>query len=513
MAPQRGSMSIDDREAPLIFSQEDIRLFAQASHDVSPLHVSEAYARRTPFGRPVVHGGLAVLACLTRERGRAGRHLAALSAEFKGPLFTGIAYAVQRDARGSRTTVRLLDGSRVLLKLTADFEAGQSSSFPTTSTAARDRAAVRGLEDLPTGFRFDGFYGPKAEDVDAILARLGAVAESGVSGADAAILMAVSYIVGMEAPGERALLCAFRLTLSGAPTSSARPLVYRAKVEASDSRFGLVRFTTTFSLDDACLAVADVSAFVRDESKSLDAALLRARSSPSDSLAGKTAIVVGGSRGLGAALSLALADQGCTVGLTFAKTADAARCVAASAVPGRIELLQVDATDARHFATLAREFVQRHGGLDILVCNACPPLSSLTLDLASLARITDYVAQSVAMAAVPMAATLDLLDSRGGIVVVISSAAVTDPPTEWPHYAAAKGAVEGLARAAAARRRVRALIVRAPRLQTDLVNTPGVHPDARPPEIVAACTVRHLATSSAAPFAILEASDVDGSIS
>ena len=48
----------------VVFDQADIALFSAASHDRNPLHLSEEYARTTPYGQPVVFGILGVLAAL-----------------------------------------------------------------------------------------------------------------------------------------------------------------------------------------------------------------------------------------------------------------------------------------------------------------------------------------------------------------------------------------------------------------------------------------------------------------
>jgi acyl dehydratase len=40
------------------FTPEDLELFSRASHDRNPLHLSDEYARRTPYGGRVVFGVL-----------------------------------------------------------------------------------------------------------------------------------------------------------------------------------------------------------------------------------------------------------------------------------------------------------------------------------------------------------------------------------------------------------------------------------------------------------------------
>jgi NADP-dependent 3-hydroxy acid dehydrogenase YdfG len=68
---------------------------------------------------------------------------------------------------------------------------------------------------------------------------------------------------------------------------------------------------------------------------------------------------------------------------------------------------------------------------------------------------------------------LELLNRSDGCVVIISSAAVENPVREWPHYVAAKRAVEALGCVASLQYpRVRTLIVRPQKLLTTLTNTP-----------------------------------------
>ena len=38
------------------FAEADVRLFSELSLDTNPIHLDEAYARTTRFGRRIVHG-------------------------------------------------------------------------------------------------------------------------------------------------------------------------------------------------------------------------------------------------------------------------------------------------------------------------------------------------------------------------------------------------------------------------------------------------------------------------
>ncbi len=89
-------------------------------------------------------------------------------------------------------------------------------------------------------------------------------------------------------------------------------------------------------------------------------------------LEGKVAIVTGGSRGIGAAVCVELARQGCDVALTYR-----GRDESAAAVVGRIQeqgrralALQADVASSEETDRAVAEVVATLGGLHILVCNA-----------------------------------------------------------------------------------------------------------------------------------------------
>lgn len=89
-------------------------------------------------------------------------------------------------------------------------------------------------------------------------------------------------------------------------------------------------------------------------------------------LAGKVALVTGGSRGLGAATARALADAGADVAITYVGSADKAAAVVEE-LEGRgvrALALQNDQADSSRALQLINDVVTRLGGLDILVNNA-----------------------------------------------------------------------------------------------------------------------------------------------
>ncbi|MDB5563327.1 MAG: short-chain dehydrogenase/reductase, partial [Hyphomicrobiales bacterium] len=89
-------------------------------------------------------------------------------------------------------------------------------------------------------------------------------------------------------------------------------------------------------------------------------------------LAGKMALVTGGSRGIGAAIVKRLAADGATVALTYTSRRDKADEVVAAieAEGGRALAIEADSADVEAVRKAVADTVAAFGGLDILVNNA-----------------------------------------------------------------------------------------------------------------------------------------------
>jgi 3-oxoacyl-[acyl-carrier protein] reductase len=100
-------------------------------------------------------------------------------------------------------------------------------------------------------------------------------------------------------------------------------------------------------------------------------------------LTGKRALVTGASRGIGAAIALALAEKGADVAITYAGSVERAASVVASIEGlGRKALaIQADSSDAAAVKRSVEQTVETLGGLDILVNNAGIALYNLIADI------------------------------------------------------------------------------------------------------------------------------------
>jgi 3-oxoacyl-[acyl-carrier protein] reductase len=89
-------------------------------------------------------------------------------------------------------------------------------------------------------------------------------------------------------------------------------------------------------------------------------------------LKGRTALVTGGSRGIGRAIALALAEEGADVAVNYVSSEGAARDVAENIqkTGRRAILAQADVADYPDTFRMAQEILREFGRLDILVNNA-----------------------------------------------------------------------------------------------------------------------------------------------
>ncbi|MDA8204680.1 MAG: MaoC family dehydratase [Thermaerobacter sp.] len=82
----------DSQVATYVVDEEKVRAFAAVSTDWNPIHVDSAYAKKTRFGRPIVHGGLImsfVSALLGQELPGPGSIYLTQNATFRAPVFVG----------------------------------------------------------------------------------------------------------------------------------------------------------------------------------------------------------------------------------------------------------------------------------------------------------------------------------------------------------------------------------------------------------------------------------------
>lgn len=182
------------------------------------------------------------------------------------------------------------------------------------------------------------------------------------------------------------------------------------------------------------------------------------------SLEGKTALVTGGSRGIGKAIALTLAEYGADVAITFASSVDAANEVKEEieSKGNRAKAIQADAVNFDRAGEVVSELVEEWDKLDILVNNAGITRDNLILRMSEEQwdQVIDTNLKSIFNYC--KAAAKPMMRSRGGSIINISSVVGLSGNAGQSNYAASKAGIIGFTKSYAkefASRNIRANVV------------------------------------------------------
>lgn len=163
-------------------------------------------------------------------------------------------------------------------------------------------------------------------------------------------------------------------------------------------------------------------------------------------LRGRRAVVTGGNRGIGRAITLALAGQGVSVVAGYSRDVTSAETLAAELARfgNGSSVARVDVSDEASVAALATIAGERLGGVDVLVNNAgvVSHRALAELDRSEWQRVLDTNLTGMYLVT---RALLPLLADGGSIVNIASAVAMVGMPSR-AHYTASKAGVIGLTR-------------------------------------------------------------------
>jgi 3-oxoacyl-[acyl-carrier protein] reductase len=163
----------------------------------------------------------------------------------------------------------------------------------------------------------------------------------------------------------------------------------------------------------------------------------------SHSLAGKVALVTGGSRGIGAAIAKRLAADGASVAITYAKDAASASAVvkAIEGNGGRAVAIQADSVDAEAIRNAVSKTVESFGGLDVLVNNAGTAIPKAFED-GTLEEFDLMIDLNFRGTLIATQAALKHIKSGGRIIMIGSCVGERMMTPGLVAYAATKGAIK-----------------------------------------------------------------------
>jgi NAD(P)-dependent dehydrogenase (short-subunit alcohol dehydrogenase family) len=299
------------------FGMPDQLRFAELSGDHNPMHLDAVAARRSQAGAPVVHGMHAILWALETlvQAGVVGGELSAINVQFRKfmyldrPLDLRLAQHDEGTARAELSLAGLVVASLLLRggpRRAEDVEVG--TDWPEVSTAAH-------VPNAPTLEEAAGLSGWMPPPVSAgELARIFPRLAGSLGACEIAELASLSRLVGMVCPGLHSIFIGFSVDLMQ-PTAGRAGIGF--KVTLAHPRVRMI------NIDIAGRRIAGkVSAFMVGPPVAAPPMQLISGSVGAQDFAGAVALIVGGSRGLGAVAAKAIATGGGSVIVTYARGRD-----------------------------------------------------------------------------------------------------------------------------------------------------------------------------------------------
>jgi len=168
-------------------------------------------------------------------------------------------------------------------------------------------------------------------------------------------------------------------------------------------------------------------------------------------LNGKTALVTGGSRGIGKAIALQLAEAGADVLITYARSAEAAEEVVRQIeeTGRKAKAVQADAVDLNEAVKVIAIAQDEFGGLDILVNNAGITRDTLIMRMTE-EQWDDVIHTNLkSVFNYSKAAIRPMMKNRSGSIINISSVVGIAGNAGQTNYSASKAGIIGFSKSLA----------------------------------------------------------------
>lgn len=375
-------MSSSGNSRTRTFAIEDQLRFAELSGDSNPIHVDPIAARRLSFGAPIVHGLQLVLWGIEGALDdRTGQELTVqrITAKFKNPVRLNEQVNLEIESETPQAMkLRIFD--RDSLCAIIEIEVTPRPTDMVTGVEERDTAPnhCRDLRFEDISLRAGEI--PAAINQNLLSHMYPSIAQqlprNQITG-----LLASTVLVGMECPGLHSIFAGFSFLADNNETNH---LSYR--VETADERFNLV----TMKVSAPGLS-GEVSAFVRPAPAAQASFDTVSNMVPKNNFSGQSALVIGGSRGLGEVAAKLFVGGGGRLHLTYHAGAEDAEKIRAeiSAGHGDATIHQCDVTCEKSLTALANQ-IAGEGSPDYLFYFAAPRIEPTAKGGASDALLALY---------------------------------------------------------------------------------------------------------------------------
>ncbi len=452
----------------LSLSAEIVDAFAAFTGDYSALHMREDFARRTRFRQRIAHGMLSVVALAKVQSTRAGGVVSfrSLKGRFLRPvglsdrlrLLIDVNPGTDGEYSFSARWERVSDET-LLTRVTGLYRVvPQAASMPETGGSTNDVLPVfreRDQDIIESAGQEETLrwrWFPEAMELLAsqVLRPMG-IDSGSVPCSNLLATLMLSPLVGMRLPGRRATFLGFEMTFDGTVDLSL-PLALHAAVSATKPSTGMIDARVEVGQEGRTVAHGTVEALVNEAPRKVPGCHQLAAGMVGLGLKDRSAIIIGGSRGIGEATAKLLGLLGVNVMLSYYRGADDANAIVADIREngGNAACMPCDVRDESQVRELIKEVQARWDRVDVLVNCAvhdfspASALSSRWEDYLPELEVSLHGLHNACQAVVPI-----MRRGGGGKIINFSSTAVRMPVSGQSRYITAKAAVEGYTRSLA----------------------------------------------------------------
>jgi NAD(P)-dependent dehydrogenase (short-subunit alcohol dehydrogenase family) len=318
-----------------VFNLNDQVAFARLSSDWNPVHLDPAFARRSQFGAPIVHGIHSLAWAANTVLHCSPRKLASIHARFLQPLYLDEpAFVRIRNRSDSRIELEIVAADTVAAQFRLSSEPGKSAA-----QSARPTPSAPAKISQPADLRFEqlaGRTGAVAIGDGDVRSSFPALTESiGLSAVKA--LLATSQIVGMACPGLYSLFSG--LDVDCDPASAGENALAYA-VSKVDARFRSLQIAVS-----GCGIAGRLDAFARPAPPTQPGSAEISPHVAGSPFSGQKSLIIGGSRGIGEVTAKIVAAGGGRCVITYRDSQHEAERVSAEILEagGQCETLRYDA--------------------------------------------------------------------------------------------------------------------------------------------------------------------------
>ena len=486
MTPPRSSDAVEmvtSRDGDTLsvrVTHDMVMRFAALTGDRSSLHVSDEFARKSAYRRPVVHGMLPVgfLALLPSlhvdgyrclPMGLTGRFVSPIHADEQlivrvgrgqiGKAPDDVIFEFQIDSAESGATATL--GTLTVTYELADATlVGESPTGAGCMLSTPVEMGNYSLEQIQKGMtdRLDFVISQRViDDFVDLLASATAENRAAIAGlADRVHLpnlltvLLFSTSVGVALPGATATFLEFSAAVErrfqlDQPYVLAGEVVHRS----AGTRIMKKQLRVTHEGGDAPDLTGRVAVLVAKPNRKMPSVDELRQSATEWGLDGKVVLVTGASRGIGETCAKLFALFGARVIVNYHRgQSDASRVVDEIVTSGGDAVaIGADVTSADEVSRLVDEGIKHFGTVDVLVNNAVRdfrpvPFAKLTWD--EVQQDLDVIAKGAFLCC--QRVIPQMIQQGGGKIVNVATVAVDDPPPNQLKYVMAKSALVGLTR-------------------------------------------------------------------